>query len=230
MPWIDNEILEVRRTSQKGQTATICNLQTGGFLFFSGVFVLRHIVSYVCDSLPGKGFQKGDSMRKVVVDVETTGFSTLRGGRVIEIGAVAVANGVIVAELGTLIDTGAEISYGAFRVHGISEAMLEGKPAPREVWGAFREFVGDAELIAHNSPFDSAFVRHELGLIGHGLPNRWHCTVRLARRHLPHLPNHRLDTVYTHLFGEIPDSLQRHRALDDARLTARVWVELTKNS
>lgn len=168
-------------------------------------------------------------MKHVVVDVETTGFSVQRGGRVIEIGAVAIETGRIVAELSTLIDTGAEISHGAFRVHGISKAMLRGKPVPADAWGAFREFVGNANLVAHNSPFDSAFVRHELALLGYGLPNQWHCTVRLARNRLPHLPNHRLDTVYEHLFGEISDSLQRHRALDDARLTARVWLELTKN-
>ena len=169
-------------------------------------------------------------MRKVVVDVETTGLSVQRGGRVIEIGAVVIEAGRIVAELGTLIDTGAEISYGAFRVHGISGEMLSGQPEPEEVWSSFREFVGDAELIAHNAPFDSAFVRHELALLGHGLTNQWHCTVRLARKRLPQLYNHKLDTVYRHLCGEFPHSLQRHRALDDARLTARIWIELMKNS
>lgn len=169
-------------------------------------------------------------MRKVVVDVETTGFSVQGGGRVIEIGAVAIEGGRIVAELGTLIDTGAEISHGAYRVHGISAAMLRGKPAPEDVWSSFREFVGDADLVAHNSPFDSSFVRHELSLLGRGIHNRWHCTVRLARRHLPQLPNHRLETVARHLFGEIPPDCRLHRALDDARLTARVWLELMKNS
>jgi len=167
--------------------------------------------------------------RQVIIDVETTGMSAARGGRVIEIGAVAIEAGRIVAELGTLIDTGAEISYGAWRVHGISAAMLVGKPEPADVWGAFREFVGNAELVAHNSPFDSAFVRHELALLGQGLPNRWHCTVRLARRRLPQLPNHRLETVARHLLGDIPADCRLHRALDDARLTARVWLELMKN-
>jgi DNA polymerase-3 subunit epsilon len=168
-------------------------------------------------------------MRKVVVDVETTGYSTSRGGRVIEIGAVAIESGRIVGELGTLIDSGAPISYGAFRVHGISEQMLAGKPSPDEAWRAFREFAGNADLIAHNSPFDSSYVCHELALLGHGLPNRWHCTVRLSRKRLPHLSNHRLDTVYRHLFGEFPPGAARHRALDDARHTAQIWLELMKD-
>ncbi|MDK9718047.1 MAG: 3'-5' exonuclease, partial [Trichlorobacter sp.] len=79
--------------------------------------------------------------RIVVVDTETTGLSVKNGGRVIEIGAVAVESGQIVAELATLINTNTPISYGAWRVHGISEQMLAGKPAPEEVWPWFLEFV-----------------------------------------------------------------------------------------
>jgi len=169
-------------------------------------------------------------MRQVVIDVETTGLGVQNGGRVIEIGAVAIEEGIIIAEMGSLIDTGAAINYFAYRVHGISEEMLIGKPSPVEVWSSFREFVGPAELIAHNSPFDSAFVRHEMLLLGQSFTNHWHCTVRLARKRLPQLPNHKLDTVYRHLFGETPDSFQRHRALDDARLAARIWLELMNRS
>ena len=163
----------------------------------------------------------------IIVDVETSGMAAARGGRVIEIGAVLLESGRIVDEFASLIDTGAAISYGAFRVHGISEQMLAGQPLPHEIWPAFGKFVGVAQLVAHNASFDSSFVRHELALLGLPLANPWHCTVRLARKKLPQLPNHRLDTVYHHLFGEFPAGVQRHRALDDARMTARVWVELT---
>jgi DNA polymerase-3 subunit epsilon len=168
--------------------------------------------------------------RHVVVDVETTGMSVVRGGRVIEVGAVSVEGGRIVAELATLIETDAPIAAGAYRVHGISRDMLAGMPVPADAWPWLVDFWGDAPLIAHNAPFDSCFIRHELSLLGRRLPNRWHCTVRLARKRLPQLPNHRLDTVYGYLFGAIAEGTQRHRALDDARMTARVWVELMKNA
>lgn len=170
------------------------------------------------------------SNRVIVVDVETTGLSIAKGGRVIEIGAVLIDDGVTIAELATLIDTGASISRGAYLVHGISEEMLRGGPQPSDAWPAFLDFVGDTPLVAHNSPFDSAFIRNELTLMGLVLRNRWFCTVRLSRKRLPHLPNHRLDTVYRHLFGEMPSNVQRHRALDDARLTARIWGELNSSS
>ena len=165
----------------------------------------------------------------IVVDVETTGMSVKSGGRVIEIGAVAIEKGCVIAELATLIDAGAQINYGAFLVHGISMAMLAGNPTPEAAWPCFLEFIGDAPLVAHNAPFDSAFVRNEFALLGISLKNRWHCTVKLARKRLPHLPNHRLDTVYRCLFGGLPPGIQRHRALDDARLAAMIWIELGEN-
>jgi DNA polymerase-3 subunit epsilon len=168
--------------------------------------------------------------RVVVVDTETTGLSVKNGGRVIEIGAVAIENGQIVAELATLINTGSAISYGAFRVHGISEQMLAGKPAPEEVWPWFLELSGDSPLVAHNAAFDHAFVQNELGLLGIVFNNPWHCTLQLARKKLMRLPNHRLETVCRHLFGEQPKDVQRHRALDDARIAARVWVALQQKT
>lgn len=168
--------------------------------------------------------------RIVVVDTETTGLSVRNGGRVIELGAVALENGLIVAELTTLINTGAAISYGAFRVHGISQQMLADKPAPEDVWTGFVDLVGDSPLVAHNAPFDRAFVQHELNLLGLPTANSWHCTLMQARRKLPRLSDHRLETVYRHLFGGLPKDVQRHRALDDARMAARVWMELQQKT
>jgi len=164
--------------------------------------------------------------RVVVVDVETTGMSTLNGGRVIEIGAVLVDGGEIAAEFGTLIRVESPIHYGAQKVHGISHAMLQGEPQPQQVWPGFCDFVGTASLVAHNYTFDRGFILHELKLLGLPLPNHWHCTLRLARKLLPQLANHRLATVVTALLGDIPEDYRLHRALYDARLTARVWVEL----
>ena len=165
--------------------------------------------------------------RIIVIDTETTGLSVKSGGRVIEIGAVAVENGQIVAELATLINTATPISYSAYQVHGISQQMLAGKPTPQEVWPWFLEFVGNnSPLVAHNAPFDRAFVQHELRLLAIPFESTWHCTLQLSRRKLPRLMNHKLETVYRYLFGALPEDVQRHRALDDARMAARVWIEL----
>jgi DNA polymerase III epsilon subunit-like protein len=47
----------------------------------------------------------------------------------------------------------------------------------------------------------------------------------MSRKRFPSLPNHRLETLARHL-GMSVGTRQRHRALDDARLTAQIWVDM----
>lgn len=168
-------------------------------------------------------------MTAVIFDIETTGLSPLHGHRIIEIGAVLVERGEIVAEFASLIDAGRPVPRQAQRVHGITEEMLRGQPRAEEVLRDFRRFVGQSRLVAHNAPFDLGFLRSELARLGFGLANRCHCTLQLSRQAFPALPNHRLETVARHLFGRLDEQERLHRALADARLTARVWMALNGN-
>ncbi len=161
-----------------------------------------------------------------MVDVETTGFSPARGDRVIEIGAVAVSEGRVIEEFSTLIDVKCSIHRAARQVHGISDAMLKGQPAPQMVWPAFLKFAGGAPLVAHNAPFDTGFLRHELGRLGLALNNHVHCSLKMSRRKFPRLPSHHLEVVARHVLGDIPEDCRLHRALGDARLLARVWLAM----
>jgi DNA polymerase III subunit epsilon len=172
----------------------------------------------------------GICSRYIAVDVETSGLSPFQGGRVIEVAAVALQDGRIVAEYATLIDVACEIHPGAARVHGITRRMLQGQPAPEEAWRGFLEFVENSPLIAHNAGFDIRFIRHELARLGVSLLNQSICTLSLARRRYPQLKNHRLESVARHVLGGIPSGLCLHRALGDARLAAMVWVEMVKNT
>jgi DNA polymerase III subunit epsilon len=163
--------------------------------------------------------------RYVVVDVETTGLSKV-DDRVIELGAVLIQDYLIVDEYTSLIDVDTTIHWAAQRVHGISREMLRGRPPPELVWPVFASFLGDSILLGHNVWFDREFIRRELARFGVRLENRSKCTVHLSRKLLPKLPNHRLETVARHLLGDLPQECQLHRALDDARLTAQVWLAL----
>ena len=162
----------------------------------------------------------------VVFDVETTGLPPMLGHRIIEIGAVRLENGTITTSFHSLIACGRPISKGAQRVHGITDDMLRGRPPPEEVFENFRAFIGKSMLVAHNARFDRSFLRNEFGRLGWGLPNRMLCTLKLSRRLLPGLPNYRLETVARHLFGRLSADAMQHRALDDANLTAKVWLAL----
>ena len=166
--------------------------------------------------------------RVIALDVETTGMSPARGDRVIEIGAVVVEGGRLAEEFATLIRTDHPIHWAAQKVHGISDVMLLDAPSPRQVWPEFARFIGNSPLLAHNAPFDLGFLRNEFSRLGLGLSNPHHCTLDLSRRRLPRLSNHRLETVARNLLGEIPEDCRLHRALDDARLAARVWLAMAE--
>jgi len=167
-------------------------------------------------------------VRHIALDVETTGLSPQRGDRVIEIGAVVVEHGTIVEEFQTLIQINKRIPLQAQFIHGITNEMLIGMPEPEEVFPRFKEFVRDRVLIAHNAQFDIGFLRAEYERLGIGCPMTYHCTMELSRAIFPRLKNHKLETVYRHLFGKIDGREQRHRALDDARMVARMWMEMMK--
>lgn len=167
-------------------------------------------------------------MELIIFDVETTGLSPERGDRIIEIGAIKIVGEKIVDEYNSLISSTAPISSHAQSVHGINPLMLRGHPEPHVVFPDFRKFIGTASLVAHNVQFDSRFLRAEFGRLGYGLPNRLECTLRLSRQSLAKLPNYKLETVYRHLGGVVTIEMQRHRALDDARMAAFVWLALTK--
>lgn len=166
--------------------------------------------------------------RHVVVDLETTGLSPRQGHRVIEIGAVALENGEIVEEFATLIDAGVTIPATVQAIHGITDEMLEGQPPPEEVFPSFSHFIGESVLVAHNAAFDIRFLRHEFARLKMSLPNRHVCTLEMCRLRFPRLIDRTLETVYLHLFPKAGLLRQNHRALDDARMTAKIWLRLER--
>lgn len=169
-----------------------------------------------------------DPIRHTVLDIETTGLYPQRGARIVEIGAIAVREGAIMEEFSSLINCQCEIPQRVQRIHGITNDALAGQPLIEEVLTRFMDFVADSILVAHNAKFDIKFLRYELSRMGRRLSNRSICTLKLSKKRFPELPNHKLGTVARHVLGEVPPDLHLHRALDDARLTARVWVEMER--
>jgi DNA polymerase-3 subunit epsilon len=159
----------------------------------------------------------------VVVDVETTG-GRPPGDRVIEIGAVRVRGGRLEGEWSSLVDPGRGIPSFVSRLTGIANSAVAGAPRFERVADEFLEFLDGSAFVAHNARFDWRFVNAELlRARGGRLTNARLCTVRLARRLLPHVKRRNLDAL-AWLFGiEIQG---RHRALPDARGTARLLLEL----
>jgi DNA polymerase-3 subunit epsilon len=166
------------------------------------------------------------SRRYVALDVETTGLSPRNGHRIIEIGAVAIEDGRIREEFQSLVNGERRISSKIQRIHGISNEMLVNQPKFEELFPQLRSFLKDSIIVAHNARFDRDFLRHEMRRLSVTMMNRFVCTMEMSRQCYPGLPDYTLDTVYRHVFGEIPVDIRRHRALDDARMAARIWMEM----
>ena len=160
----------------------------------------------------------------VVVDVEATGAKT-PPNRLIELGAYRIRDGRIVDKFLTLVNPEIPIPRFVASLTGISNDMVKKAPVFADVAPRWLDFVSDSVLIAHNAPFDTSFLNHEVSRVypGHRMVNPHLCTVRLSRRVLPDLMNHRLDTIANHFSIPI---VSRHRAGSDALATAEIFILL----
>lgn len=156
-----------------------------------------------------------------VVDLETTGFCSLRDC-VIEIAAVKIKNGRIIDQYQSLIYT-EEIPYHATRVHGIDTQMVESAPSLSTVRNEFNEFTYGCILVGHNiKSFDMPFLRNKFDIAENSF-----CvdTLKLSRFLFANERVHKLEVVAKRLGIE---NEKYHRALEDTLVTARIFLEFLK--
>lgn len=165
-----------------------------------------------------------DSLSYAVVDVETTGTRAGADDRITEVAAVVVREGEVVQRFETLVNPERPIPPMITALTHISWDMVKDAPRFGDICDELLDVLKGNIFVAHNAEFDWRFVSSEVArATGRRLEGRRLCTVRLARRVLPHLPSRRLDSL-AHYYGvEIVD---RHRALGDADATARILLRL----
>jgi DNA polymerase-3 subunit epsilon len=159
----------------------------------------------------------------VAVDVETNG----RMGdlcELTEVGAVLVGGGELHDEFASLVRVERPLSRGIERFTGITQAMVDDAPPPKDVLPRLAAMLDGRALVAHNASFDSrvlrqAFERCEL---------TWPkppviCTVSMARQLAPLAGQRRLARLAESLGIEVEGV---HRALVDARTCARIFCAL----
>ena len=154
-----------------------------------------------------------------VVDVETTGAGLNRGDRVMEVAVVYLRNGEITTALEMLVNPQRQISPFSQRLTGIRWEMLHEAPTFGDIAERVHAALEGRVFVAHNMKFDWRFLSKELQATGRTVRSERLCTVKLARRLLPHLPRRNLDTLAWHYDVSI---IGRHRAGGDARATARI--------
>lgn len=159
----------------------------------------------------------------LAVDTETTGMSPDAGHRLVEVARVAIVDGALGEDWSSLVRPGRSIPPDAARVHGINDAMVADAPDAASVGRALRAACADLPLVFHNAPFDLPFL-----------------IAMFREAGSPPLLNPIVDTLglARGLFGTGSNSLgplagrlglpaeSAHRALGDARTTARLFLEL----
>ena len=158
----------------------------------------------------------------VAFDLETTGLSS-RNDRIIEIGAVILKQGVEIDRFQTFVDPERVLDQKIVELTGITQEMLQGAPKIQEVLPKFLDFIGGRVLVAHNSDFDTGFIRAECER--QGLPYHYTAvdTLILSQNLLSHLNKFKLNIVSEAL--SLPD-FNHHRAGDDAMTCGLIMTKL----
>lgn len=161
--------------------------------------------------------EKGETMRFLVIDTETTGQDP-NVDKVCELGfCVSTLDETLLESCtGVLVDPGVPISPEASAVHHIIDEDVSGKPHLGGVLASFRDWgvwrACDA-YVAHNAPFDKGFLPQ--------LTDKpWIDTLRMARRYYPDFPSHGNQALRYRLKLPVPRDLDVHRAHHDSIVTA----------
>lgn len=155
----------------------------------------------------------------VVIDLETTGLDAKKE-KIIEVAAVKVKRGLIIDEFSSLITIDKKISPEISTLTGITDDMLVNQPKIEDIIPALNDFIGSADIIAHNAQFDFGF------LCKHWSDEReWIDSIVLAQIAFPSEPSYSLDWLSRSL--EI-DNNNAHRALSDALATANLCIQVEK--
>lgn len=149
----------------------------------------------------------------VVVDVETTG--VFNADRVVEIATVTLdGSGRIVDEWDTLVDPQRDV--GPVHLHRITASMVSAAPRFEEVAAFLAEKLSGCVLVGHNLQFDARMLGNEFARADATLdPGQGVCTLRLS--------GGKLEEVCRRQGVELSSA---HRALADARATARLFARL----
>ncbi len=169
--------------------------------------------------------QKDRIITFVCFDIESTGLNPQQD-RVIEIGAVKVKEGKVVGHFSKLINPQIKLPSLITKLTGIDDDMLEYADTAATVIKLFLEFAEDYVVIGHNVMFDYSFIKTAAEKEGLGFEKKGIDTLELSRKLHRDLDSKSLESMCR--YYNINNN-HAHRAYDDAKATAMLYVKLCNN-
>ncbi|MBB3183224.1 DNA polymerase-3 subunit epsilon [Halomonas fontilapidosi] len=165
------------------------------------------------------------TLEVVAFDTETTGLELRRGDTVVSIGACRIVNTRLLASdiFDLKVDPERPIPPASTAIHGITDDDVAGAPPLNVALPRFRDYIGEAVILAHNADFDLLAIHPPGSGTAFDMPVL--DTLLLSRALDDSLDGHDLDSLADRYDLSFPPGT-RHTALGDARVTAELWLSL----
>ena len=160
------------------------------------------------------------------VDTETTGVNPEKGDRIVEIALVPIFKGRIIMERAfiTLVNPMVRIPAFVEKVHGISNSLVVNAPPMDEVYPRVKSFLRGMVPVFHNGKFDLTFLDYAAKDVGQfPMDISYIDTQDLSKEIFGEVKS--LEWMARHF--SITERIS-HRALEDAVVTAKVFIRLAR--
>ncbi|QQG46663.1 MAG: DNA polymerase III subunit epsilon [Candidatus Azosocius agrarius] len=169
-------------------------------------------------------------MKKIILDLETTGLFISNRHRIVEICCLEIIDRKITGrKFHTYLNPQRKIDAAASKITGIKDFFLLDKPFFKNIVDEFLDFIIGSELIVHNAKFDIGFINYELLLLNHKIKDiKNHLvvfdTLIYSRKLYPGKKNN-LDALAERC--KIIVKRKYHGALLDVIILARIYFIIT---
>ena len=170
----------------------------------------------------------------IAFDTETTGLAPFDGDKIIEVGAVKLTldeRGEVIAreDFSQLINPGIPIPRKVTEITGIRDAQVENQPPFAAIAHELHRFMGQGIAVAHNFPFDLAFLDQEFRAAGLAWPEPFAevDTVDVSMRMFPEANSHKLADLAARCEVSLENA---HRATDDAAACGYAFAKLLRRA
>ena len=167
----------------------------------------------------------------VVFDCETTGLNP-KVDKIISIGAVKIKGNKILTNeaIHIFVKQEAQISHESITIHQIRHCDLDGAIDSQEAIEKFLYYIGSRKLVGYYLEFDVAMInKYTKAMFGITLPNKQEeVSAIYYDKKIALIPQGNIDLRFDSILEDLAlPELQAHDALNDAVMTAMMYLKLT---